>query len=135
MRWFWSVALLLTLGGCGGLIAAEGVAERNGHSLDPTDAANYDFFDVTNDSTQPLYLRPCLDQKCLRLDSHFDWEPVEPGRSVVEQVAWGDAPPQMYAVATSTRSDVARKCLPLDASRKVDKTVRVSLSTVGSCEG
>ena len=132
-RWLLSLGILVTVAGCGTLIAAEVVAERRGGSIDPTDPSNFDFFSLTNDTQEPLYVRLCADQKCRRLQHELDWEPIPPGRSIKEQVAWGDASPQMYAVATSPRADLPWPSLPLDAHRKLSTTVLVPLSSSSPC--
>src|SRR4051812_34929135 len=43
------------------LFAAEVANEANGHSIDPTDPMNYNFYALRNDSASDLYVHLCSD--------------------------------------------------------------------------
>jgi len=117
------------------LFGLEGLAESHGHSLDPTDSMNYDFFALRNDSATPRYVHLCDDASCTRLDGHFDWVAVRPGSLDTEQVYWDSSSTAVYAVATSPALGSGSRCLVLNASTKLTSTADAPLSTAGPCAG
>lgn len=114
------------------LFGLELAAEANGHSIDPTDPMNYNTYALGNDSPTTLYVHLCADKKCAKLDGHFDWVAVKPGSADDEKVSWGSPTPSVYAVAM-TPSGVGRRCLVLNAAKKVSAKVDTPLSLAGAC--
>lgn len=47
---------------------------------------NYNAYALRNDSARPVYLHLCADTACAKLDGHFDWMRVDPGRADTEQI-------------------------------------------------
>jgi hypothetical protein len=121
--------LAVMLGSCVGFEAF--TEARTGHSLDPTDPMNYDFFLVRNDTSAALQVHLCADSACSRLDEHFGWEPVAARTTRREQVYWGKGEVGVYAVTATDRKHWT--CLQLDASVKRDAPFEVPLSTARAC--
>jgi hypothetical protein len=94
---------------------------------------NYNTYGLRNDSTTPLYVHLCADDRCATLDGHFDWIAVKPGAADNEQVYWGSSTPSVYAVALTPRD--ARRCLVLNAAKKASAKVDTPLSSAGACGG
>ncbi len=139
-RWRWVrrhklLAALLTIGVIvlTLLYGLEVAAERGGHSIDPTDPMNYNSYALRNDSATALYVHRCADPACTRLDQHFEWIAVRAGSATDEQVYWGPGESAGYAVATSTTTAGARRCLLVDAETKASAPVDLPLSSAGSC--
>lgn len=125
-------ALLAT--GAAGFVLLYGLevaAERGGHSIDPTDAMNYDSYALRNDTAITRFVHLCDDPACSQLEHHFEWISVWPGTAAEEQVYWGPGESAVYAVATAT--DGPRQCLVLNASVKTSATVDAPLSSAGHC--
>ena len=108
-------------------------AERGGHSLDPTDAMNYNTYALHNDSAGPLSVHLCADAQCRQLDSHTDWITVLPGSVTDEEVYWGSDVSAVYAVASDSTAGSTRWCLVLSAATKAAATVDAPLSLAGRC--
>lgn len=115
------------------LVGLEAAAERGGHSLDPTDAMNFNSYALRNDAPTARYVHLCSDAACTRLDDHFEWIAVRPGTSTEEQVYWGPDESAVYAVAGAPTTTGAHRCLVLDAAAKATAMVDEPLSAAGQC--
>jgi hypothetical protein len=140
MSWRWvrhnKIATMVVATGAVGLTLLAGLeaaAERGGHSLDPTDAMNYNTYALRNDSPAALYVHLCSDRACARLDEHFEWIPLRPGSATDEQVYWGSDGYAIYAVAGAPTTAGAHRCLVLNASTKAATTVDAPLSAALRC--
>ncbi|MDQ1742885.1 MAG: hypothetical protein QOE23_1224 [Pseudonocardiales bacterium] len=129
-----ALTALLATGALGATLLSglEAAAERGGHSLDPTDSMNYNGYSLRNDSPAALYVHLCSDLGCARLDSHFDWITVRPGKATAEQVYWGPGESAGYAVTSDPAAGSARRCL-VDAAAKASAPVDVPLSSATPC--
>jgi hypothetical protein len=128
-RWPWVlVAAVVAV-----LLGLEGLAESQGHSLDPTDPMNYDYFALRNDAATPLYVHLCAEATCTRLDGHFGWVVVQPVSSDTERVYWGRDFGAVYAVATAPALGAGLRCLTVSASKKTTSPTVALLSTAAAC--
>lgn len=124
---------LLAVAGCTALLHLAAVVDRDGHSIDPTDPANFDLFALHNGSASPLYVRLCNDQACRRFASEDDWTRVRAGSTQHERVYWGDGASSTYAVSRTPSLTGLLGCLPLHAIRKTTTETIVQLSSTRPC--